>query len=125
LDQARQEFNAGQHNSRKRLEVAQYQLDLAKKQVKHEDKASKSLVKDHPHLPVIKATEKSSNAVVDAIDELQIGTILTIRENTDRILQQQASLHVEFMELMRVSIHETRELRIVSYSLDFRWRFFS
>lgn len=63
---------------------------------------------------MVKATEKSGDTIVDTIQDLQVGIVLAIRENTDRLMAYQSSLHQEFMEVLKASIHETRELRIVS-----------
>ena len=87
MDKARKEFNAGAHNSRKRLEVAQYKFDTIKKQVKHGDKTSKALAKEHPHLPVVQATEQSSDSVVNAIHDLQSSIKESIRINTARLIE--------------------------------------
>jgi hypothetical protein len=120
LDKARKEFNAGEHNSRMRLEVAQYEFDTLKKQAKHEDKASKTLAKQHPHLPVVLATEQTGDSVVGAIHDLQSAMEEAMRVNTDRILEQSVANHEQFMTLLMAGMLELRESRIVSVSVGFR-----
>jgi hypothetical protein len=123
LDQARNEFNAGAHNSRKRLEVAQYEFDTFKKQSKHEDKASKTLAKQHPHLPVVQATEQSGDSVVNAIHDLQTSMEEVMRVNTDRLIAHSAAQHQQSLTCLMAAICELRETRIVSSSVEFHQRF--
>jgi hypothetical protein len=120
LDKARDEFNAGKHNSRKRLEVAQYEFDTIKKQEKHWDKASKTLAKQHPHLPVVKATEQSGDSVVNAIHDLQATMEEAMRVNTDRLIEHSAAQHQQSLTCLMAAICELRETRIVSSSAELR-----
>jgi predicted RNase H-like nuclease (RuvC/YqgF family) len=120
LDKARNEYNTGEHNSRKHLEVAQYEIDALKKQAKHEDKASKTLAKQHPHLPVVKATEQSGNSVVDAIRDLQSAMVEAMRVNTDRRIEHSTTLHQQSLAYLMAGVYESRELLIVSVSVGFR-----
>jgi hypothetical protein len=109
LDKARNEFNAGKHNSRKRLEVAQYEFDTIKKQVKHGDKTSKALAKEHPHLPVVQATEQSGDSVVNAIHDLQTAMEEAMRVNTERLIEHSAAQHQQSLSCLMAAICEFRE----------------
>jgi hypothetical protein len=91
LDKAQDKFNASKHNSRKRLEVVQYEFNTIKKQEKQWDKASKTLAKQHPYLPVVKATEQSGDSVVNAIYDLQATIEEAIHVNTDRLIAYSAA----------------------------------
>jgi hypothetical protein len=124
LDKERKEFIAGKHNSRKRLEVAQYEFDTIKKQEKHWDKASKTLAKQHPHLPVVKATEQSGDSVVNAIHDLQATMEEAMRVNTDRLIAHSESMHIQASTCMLLVACELRESRIVSSSAELSWRSF-
>lgn len=123
LDKARKEFNAGEHNSRKRLEVAQYEFDTIKKQVKHGNKTSNALAKEHPHLPVVQATEQSGDSVVNAIHDLQSALEESIRVNTAQLIEHSTAQYQQSQNILMVAICELRETRIVSYSVGLRWRF--
>src|SRR6266550_9579518 len=103
LDSVRQEYNQGLHASKKCLQKAQWDFDLAKKSLKHQAKNTNTLAAKHPHAPVVSAIDKSRTEASDNIMILRdslMGEMLQLREDNTRTI---TALINEVRELRRVS----------------------
>ena len=56
----RDKYLASKHNSKNRLQAAQWAFDLAKRALKHTTKVTDKLAKDYPHKPIVDALNAST-----------------------------------------------------------------
>lgn len=110
LDAVREAYNMGLHNSKRRLQAAQWDFDLAKRALNHTVKISNAKADKHPHAPVV--------AAITAIGAQISSTLMMLRDDINDQLQQGI---VHQNEAITALIGEVRELRRVSAFLDIAW----
>ena len=110
LIKVRDEYLAGKHNSKNRLQAAQWAFNLAKRALKHMTKVVDKLAKDHPHKPVVNAINASTTSLSSSV--------LLSRDDIISQLHHIVGAQQHIMEAQRdlttVLISEIQELRRVS-----------